>query len=123
MKAYSYIFVRQDLTIEQQMVQAAHATMVIGHRMSKEKPFDRMNHNVGTIPFMLEQGPKNTHFVLVGVRSLGALNAVGEILTKFGYLHEKFHEPDIGQDTAICTLPIGEYHRGVLQAFNTLKVK
>lgn len=124
MKRYSYIFVRQDLSIEQQMIQAAHATMQIGYEIATSKPFDRMNHPSGTVAYDKGFGPpKDVHFVLIGVRNIGGLNAVAKILDKFGYLHKTFIEPDIGnQPTAICTMPIDEYSRDVLMAFNTLKV-
>jgi hypothetical protein len=61
---------------------------------------------------------------LIGVRDLGALNAVERILEKFGYRYEKFFEPDLkdGEFTSIGVYPISEFHRDVLMAFNLLKI-
>lgn len=123
MKRYSYIFVRQDISVEQQIIQAAHATMQIGYKIAQVKPFDRMNHPTGTVAYVKGFGqPTDVYFVLIGVRNLGGLYAVEKILAKFGYMYETFFEPDIQEKTAICTMPVDEYSRDVLQAFNTLRV-
>lgn len=113
MRYYSYIFVRQDIKPEQQMVQVGHVCMQMGDAMADmeastiQEPYDATK----------------THFVLVGVRNLQALLAVDSILDKFGYLYERFIEDDLNNEmTAIATFPIKEIFRGPLQAFNTLKI-
>lgn len=120
---YTYIFVRQDISNEQQAVQAAHATLKLGvesqRRGDTEVPF-------GKIPFQLaaEIRPNQTHFTLVGVRNLEGLMGAKNILEEFGYMHETFFEPDLrGEPTAIACYPIRADRRGVLLAFNLLKMQ
>jgi hypothetical protein len=104
-KKYIYIFTRQDMIPEQQIVQSAHATLLLGKYLDKE------------------EDPNNIYFTLIGVRNLEALNAVEEILFKFAFKYEAFVEPDIGfQKTSIAVYPIDEAARGPLMAFNLLKI-
>lgn len=105
MKRYVYTFTRQDIFKEYQLVQTAHATMVLGAKMSKA------------------DDPDNTYFTCVGVRNLEALNAVEKILMTFNFRYEKFFEPDLngGEYTAIAVYPVDEDKRDVLLAFNLLK--
>ena len=121
-KHYVYIFVRQDLSNEQQAVQAAHATMQMGVESQRRGPRDEfIPHQTG-----VDVHPKKTYFTLVGVRNLEALEGVASILEKFNIRHETFIEPDIappsGEPTAIATYPIREDLRGPLLAFNLLKM-
>lgn len=105
MKRYAYFFTRQDIFKEYQLVQTAHVAMKLGAMMSKD------------------EDPDNTYFTCVGVRNLEALEAVQDILEKFGFKYEFFVEPDLneGEVTAIAVHPINEDERGVLLAFNLLK--
>jgi len=127
MKFYTYVFVRQDLSPEQQLVQAAHATFLLGVQSQRvDTDFDLFR--AGIIPCLMNESinAAETYFTVVGVRDLRALQAVRDILIKFGYLFEMFFEPDIkpeGEYTAIATYPITENHRDVLMAFNLLKMK
>lgn len=121
MTYYSYIFVRQDLTIEQQIIQTGHVTMMTGFLMKGAKDFDRIDHPTGTVPFH-RRLPQSTHYVLVGVKNEQALRAVEDVLTKFGFIYNIFNEPDVGY-TAICTWPVDENDRGPLLAFNTLRIQ
>jgi hypothetical protein len=127
MKYYTYVFVRQDISPEQQLVQAAHATFLLGVQSQRvDTDFDWCK--TGMTPCLMNENVNaaETYFTVVGVRDLRALQAVRDILIKFGYLFEMFFEPDIkpeGEHTAIATYPIPEDQRDVLMAFNLLKFK
>jgi len=123
MKYYAYFFTRQDISPEQQIVQTAHAAFQLGvysQRFSTDT-------SSGLRPCQSNEQimPEETHFTLIGVRDLGALNAVERILKKFGYRYEKFFEPDLkdGEFTSIAVYPIAADHRDVLMAFNLLKIQ
>ncbi len=106
-KKYVYIFTRQDISPEYQLVQSAHAAMKVGRNAYiADKSFD----------------PDNTYFTVVGVRNQEALFAVGRLLSHYGFRHVEFVEPDIGdQLTSIATYPIPEDRRDVLLAFSWLR--
>ena len=105
MKRYSYFFTRQDIFKEYQLVQTAHVAMKLGFNLNEQ------------------EDPDNTYFTCVGVRNLEALEAVEQILQKFGFKYEKFFEPDLneGEYTALAVHPVDEDKRDVLLAFNLLK--
>lgn len=107
MKNYVYIFTRQDISPEQQLVQSAHAAFKVSAcAMAKGIPFN----------------PDETYFTVVGTRNLDGLQAVGDILMDYKFDFEAFAEPDIGGElTSVATYPIPEDGRGVLLAFNWLK--
>lgn len=122
-KYYTYIFVRQDISNEQQAVQAAHATLKLG--VESQRRGDKVVPE-GKVPFQLaaEIRPNQTYFTLVGVRNLDGLLAAKDILDKFGFMHETFYEPDLRDEpTAIACYPIREDLRGPLLAFNLLTMK
>ena len=103
-KEYTYIFVRQDISIEQQMVQVGHVCMKMGY-------------------YLPLADPDKTHFVLVGVRNEEALEAIKDILEAFDYEYSMFTETyPKPHKTAIATYPVKEHDKGVLKAFNLLKV-
>lgn len=127
MKTYAYFFTRQDISPEQQIVQTAHAALQLGinsQRITKNEWNE--TRDVTPQPHVLPDLIKaeNTHFTVVGVRNLEALDAVSAILTKFGYRYEMFFEPDLnnGEPTAIAVYPITDTARGPLLAFNLLNV-
>lgn len=125
MTYYAVFFTRQDMIPEQQIVQTAHAAYKLGMAQGLEQQ-EMMKRNVkdGYIPYVTTPNPDETHFTVIGVRNLEALNAVEEILKKFGYKYEVFNEPDIGgENTSIAVYPIDSKDRGPLLAFNLLKVK
>ena len=127
MKYYTYVFVRQDISPEQQLVQAAHATFLLGVQ-SQRVEVKHTSKDTGLVPCQVNEhvNPAETYFTVIGVRDLRALYAVRDILIKFGYAFEMFHEPDLGSEgehTAIAVYPVSEYHRDVLMAFNLLKLK
>lgn len=125
MKYYAYFFTRQDISPEQQIVQTAHAAFQLGVN-SQRAVIKQTASGDGYVPAQFNQDvtPEETNFTVIGVRDLGALNAVERVLEKFGYRYEKFFEPDLkdGEFTSIGVYPISEYHRDVLMAFNLLKV-
>lgn len=112
MKYYSYIFVRQDMSTEHQVVQCGHVCMQMGFEYNLGE-FDKW----GGLP-------SNVHFVVVGIRNEKSLEAVEQILYKFDYEYETFmDDTPFGkiQATAVATHPIPEDKRGPLLAFNLLK--
>ena len=127
MKTYAYFFTRQDLSPEQQIVQTAHAALLLGvnsQRWTKNE-WNETGDTYGQPHLMPDLiNAEETHFTVVGVRNLDALNAVQEILEKFGFRYEAFFEPDLnnGEHTSIAVYPIAETSRGPLLAFNLLKV-
>ncbi len=102
-RVYTYVFVRQDLTPEYQLVQAAHATMVLGKNLAE-------HHN-----------PNETYFTVIGVENLRALEDVMDHVDSHGFEYEKFIEPDIGHEaTAIAVHPIHWMARRPLKDYNLL---
>lgn len=73
---YVYVLVREDLTCEQQLVQAAHATLAAGARFGPIR--------------------SDTHLVVLAVRDEPALLAASHKLLSRGLAHELFFEPDGG---------------------------
>lgn len=125
MKYYSYFFTRQDISPEQQIVQTAHAAFQLGVN-SQRATAPSYKEDTQCVPAQFNNDviPEETYFTVIGVRDLGALYAVENILKKFGYRYEKFFEPDLkdGEFTSIAVYPISEYHRDVLTAFNLLQL-
>lgn len=68
---YTYVFVREDLSQAQQVVQACHACLRRGL-----------------------DTPESTHLVLVGVKDEDALVSVAKTLQREGVWHRVFFEPD-----------------------------
>jgi hypothetical protein len=103
-RMYTYVFIRQDLSIEQQMVQIGHVCMKLGVNVP-------------------DANADTTHFVLVGVRNEEALLAVESILDSFDFDYVMFEEDKPkAHFTAIATHPIPENRKGPLRAFNILQV-
>lgn len=88
---YAYIFVKQDMSREQQMVQCGHVAMVLGQYVSKDK-YDA----------------KQLHFVVFGVADEKALIAKAiKLTTEHSIKYVTFVEPDQDdQLTAIACLPM-----------------
>lgn len=119
-KRYAYFFTRQDLSPEQQLVQTAHVALKLGY-ISREKEIQQeiSNPSLDVIPL----NPDETYFTVVGVRNKDALGAVILILEKFKFEYEVFYEPDIGNEpTSIALYPLNEDDRGILLAFNLLRM-
>jgi hypothetical protein len=99
-KQYIYIFVRNDLSKEQQIIQASHAMYDVGVKQSKN-----LKPNV----------------VLIDVSNELELHEVQGFLTFHKIKYEMFYEPDISAYTAIATWPITGTTRSPLAKFNTMK--
>ena len=103
MREYIYIFVRQDMSPEQQLVQSAHATLVLGNKL---------NH----------KDVSELYFTVIGVENLMALGHVMRDLNKCGKNFITFYEPDQGNTlTAIATYPIPAEERGSLKEYKLLR--
>jgi hypothetical protein len=102
-RVYTYVFVRQDISPEYQLVQAAHATMALGQALAPD------------------QDAHNTYFTVVGVPDGKSLTDVIPMLKANGFPYVAFVEPDIGnQITAIATHPIHWAARRPLKGFPLL---
>lgn len=102
---YMFIFVRQDISNEQQAVQAAHATFVAGSKFTHASP-DKVN------------------FVLVGVRNTHELKLTQQRLEAYGCEFVTFVEPDLDNSiTAIATTPLKEHQKRFLKKYKLLEFK
>lgn len=87
-KPYVYVFVRADLPVEQQMVQASHAALEAG--------------------FRFEQPAQTASLVLLSVPDMPALESAAQRLAQYDIDHHLFYEPDFGPmgHSALATRPI-----------------
>lgn len=89
-ESYVYVIVRRDLEKVQQLVQAAHVTMVVGQAVSKHK------HNAA-----------RQNFCVFGTEDLQSLEDMKTRLLDKKISFKEFYEPDLkNQLTAIATLPL-----------------
>jgi len=103
MEDYAYIFVRQDLSKEQQLVQFGHVCCVLGSEMH------------------IRYDPHKLNFVAIGVKDLEQLDAIKFYLDFHDLTYVEFEEPDIGdQVTAIACLPVSGKTRNKFEIFDTL---
>lgn len=91
---YTYLFIRKDLSFPQQLVQLAHAAGKAGHM------FGDHSHMVC--------------FELDGEQKL--LDAASR-LEAAGIDYHIFHEPDIGEHTAMCTKPLCGKDRNMMRRY------
>lgn len=99
---YCYIFVRQDLSPEQQLVQAAHVTLVLGNKLKRDC--------------------SDLYFTVIGIPQLIDFVQVTKNLQKHGTEYVSFYEPDQGSTlTAIATHPIPKDERGNLRDYKLLR--
>lgn len=102
---YHYVFVRQDISIEQQMVQAGHACTEVGYAIREAG-----------------ESIENLHMCLIGVLNVEELAKAQTVLTRNDIKHVAFFEPDMdNQMTAIATYPIGHRKRRFLRGFKRLR--
>jgi hypothetical protein len=103
---YSYIFVRQDIPMEQTLVQACHAAVIIGwdmHVDDETKVF-----------------PDHLNLVVCGVKDEATLEEI--YLNTWPIKKCRFHEPDMmNQLTAFGTEPISGNKRRVFKKYKLLK--
>lgn len=84
---YTYIFIRKDLSLEQQLVQSNHASLEAG--------------------FSFQKPEKTSSIVLIGAKDKEELYEIGDRLSRHGIKHCMFHEPDFDMGhSAIATEPI-----------------
>lgn len=99
---YLFVFVRQDISNEQQAVQAAHATHKAGHKFPSN--------------------PDETYFVLIGVEDECQLQEVELLLQKHNHEYVSFMEPDLGNTmTAIAVKPMKEHQKRFLKKYKKLQ--
>ena len=103
MKLYSYVFVRTDLTVPHQIVQAGHAAMWVGQ----------------------DYGPteKAINFVLCPAKDEIDVEEIALYLDMHGIKYRMFKEtmPEIDGHTAICTFPLHGDQRKPLKKFNLMR--
>lgn len=84
---YTYIFVRTDISLEQQLVQASHAALEAG--------------------FTFEKPAQTSSIIMIPAKDQEDLHAIGDRLERHGIRFHKFFEPDFGMGhSAIATEPI-----------------
>lgn len=97
---YMYLFVRQDLSMPQQIVQAAHAVDELTIRCPSEG---------------------ENRMVLCGADNERMLKNIALYLDSEFIDYEMFHESDIGEYTAIATKPLRGSERRAMRRFNIMK--
>lgn len=97
---YMYVFIRSDLPVAQQIVQAAHATFEVGTKLD-----DRPTPN----------------FVLIGVDDEPSLHAIQTYLIDKGINCNMFFEPDINQHTALASQIVSGNQRRVFKKYDLYK--
>lgn len=86
-KPYVYVLVREDISPEQQLVQAAHAALEAG--------------------FRFEQPAETARLIVLSVPDRDALGAAAARLARYGIAHHQFFEPDFGMGhSALATRPV-----------------
>lgn len=95
---YTYLFIREDLTKPQQIVQTAHAA-----------------HEAG------ETFGEHSHMALMGANDEQTLLKIAEHLDRNDIRFKMFFEPDIDSYTAIATEPLTGDRRKPLRRFSLLK--
>jgi len=101
---YIYLFVREDLSRPQQIVQTAHAV----DELNKEMSYGEIT---STTNFM----------VLCAAEDEWELYDISEYLNSHNIEHHLFFEPDIDGHTAIATKPLVGEQRIPMQRFSTMK--
>lgn len=98
---YMFVFVRQDISPEQQAVQAAHATYKAGCTFG--------------------YNPDTTNFVLVGLPKEEHVTQAANLCEANGHETVSFIEPDLGDTlTAIAVRPMKERHKRFLREYKKL---
>ena len=97
-KEYMYVFVRQDLSVPQQIVQASHACTYIGDSFHPD-----------------------TSIVLLECPDLKHLTFAADYLSEKAVKFRMFFETDINEHTALATEPLKGVQRTVLKKFKLHK--
>lgn len=98
MTPYTYLFIREDLSTPQQIVQTAHAA-----------------HEAG------ETFGQHSHMALIGAGTEQSLLKIAEHLDRNDIKFKLFFEPDIDSYTAIATEPLAGDRRKPLRRYSLLK--
>lgn len=98
---YMYLFIRQDLSHPQQIVQTAHAV----DELAKWCP----------------SGKDTNHMVLFPAKHEEDLKSISDRLERLGIEHQMFWEPDISAFTSIATKPLIGDERIPLRKYRLLK--
>lgn len=97
--AYTYLFIRRDLTAPQQIVQAAHAAACAGYSFGE-----------------------HSHLICFGIKTEADLQKAAMFLESKGIKFEMFYEPDNDTAyTAICTEPLRGEQRKPMRRFSLLQ--
>ena len=87
MKPYVYVLVREDISLEQKLVQVGHAVLEAG--------------------FRFQQPEQTASLIVLSVPDKDALVQAASRLTAKGIDHYLFHEPDFGMEhSALATRPL-----------------
>ncbi|MBK3779830.1 hypothetical protein G3A43_06155 [Paraburkholderia aspalathi] len=86
-KPYVYVLIREDISLEQKLVQASHAALEAGFRFEKPE--------------------QTASLIMLSVPDRNALEAAAKRLTRYGIEHHMFFEPDFEMGhSALATRPI-----------------
>ena len=97
-----YIFIREDLSHAQQIVQAAHAALEAG--------------------FVYDQPKDSTHIVLIGAKNEEELLKISQYLKNCSIDSQIFYEPDFDTGyTAIATKPLYGEERQPLKKYSLFR--
>ena len=101
---YVYVFIRKDISYEQQLVQAAHAALELGMKYPNIKD--------------------QCSIVIVGVKNKNELLKVSNRLKDNNVDFEMFFEPDFDMgESALATRPIVGEERLLFKKYNLYKSK
>jgi hypothetical protein len=102
MKNHVYVFVRRNLSVQQQLVQASHAFWESGRHLHE----NHLDH---------------PHLVVLGVSDETELLTVSQYLNNIGIKHSLFRESYFDNEaTALATQPIFEDQRPLFSHFKLL---
>ena len=100
---YTFIFVRQDLNKEIQVVQSSHAALVLGHKIK-------------------DHDPHKLNFVVCGAKDLADLMAIKDHIATEGVETVEFVEPDLNNEiTAIASFPMSVSKKRCMRRYKILK--
>src|SRR6478736_5754001 len=102
-RRYVYIFLRQDMSVEQQIVQASHVPLALGQQLDDTREL---------------------YFSVIGTPNLEGLDGIINHLVHEHVAYKTFFEPDMNNEyTAVATFPIKAYARGSLLKYRPLRFK
>lgn len=99
---YTFIFVRQDLSREQQVVQSNHATLVLGSKL-------------------IDYDPTKLNFVLCGAKDLHEIEQIKASVNWNGIETVEFTETDLNNEvTAIASFPMSVSKKRCMRRYKIL---